>query len=171
MNSSQLSTILHSNMPASFIGVFPSDQLPKTVSVFPACFIINTDPASQPGSHWVAIYVDSKEFGEYFDSYGKPPDVMSIVKFLNENCRSWHYNTKRIQGSFSSVCGHYCVYFLVRRLSGTPMSVIRNEFSGADFEENDHLVTEWVNENFELNTDTYNVDFIANQICRALFSK
>ena len=38
----------------------------------------------------------------------------------------------------------------------------------ADYEENDILVTDWINENFDLNTETYNADFLLSQVCRAL---
>ena len=37
-------------------------------------FIVNTDPASKPGSHWVAVYTgDSPEF---FDSLGQSPSTV-----------------------------------------------------------------------------------------------
>ena len=35
-----------------------------------------TDPMNQPGTHWIAICVDTNGHGEYFDSFGrKPPEV------------------------------------------------------------------------------------------------
>ncbi len=49
------------------------------------------------------------------------------------------------------------------------MEDIVNKFS-ADLEEKDEMITEWLNENFDMNTETFNVDFIVNQICRALSS-
>ena len=168
MNSSQIFTILHTRIPFQFYGVFPSDQLPETVTVFPACFVVNTDPSGKPGSHWVAIYIDENKHGEYFDSYGRPPVVLAVVNFLNENCPCWHYNEQQVQGLFSSVCGHYCIYFLLQRAYGLPLALILDKFSWKDLEENDQLVTDWLNENFELDTETYNVDFIINQICHAM---
>jgi hypothetical protein len=168
MNSRQIYTILHSRIPNKFQGVFPSDKLPSKITVFPACFVINTDPSGKPGSHWVAIYIDTNKRGEYFDSYGRPPEILALIRFLNANSKCWEHNEKRVQGVFSSVCGHYSIYFILQRSSGTPMHSILDKFSSEDFEENDELVTEWLNENFELDTETYNVAFIVNQICCAL---
>ena len=34
-----------------------------------------------------------------------------------------------------------------------------------NYEENDNLITDWVNDTFELDTNTYNIEFLVNQIC------
>jgi len=40
-------------------------------------FIINTEPNSEPGQHWQAVYIDARPEGdqsvEFYDSYGDPP--------------------------------------------------------------------------------------------------
>ena len=132
---------------------------------------MNTDPSGEPGSHWVAVHIDGENHGDYFDSYGRQPQTSSLVSLLKKTCSCWAYNEQQVQSAFSSVCGQYCVYFLLQRtLYNTPMTEIVAKFSKEDYEENDEVVTEWVNENFELNTETYNVDFFVKQICRALLS-
>jgi len=61
-----------------FDDVYSSDTLPPRPHEQLVC---NLDPAHCPGTHWVAIYVDS-DYGEYFDSIGStPPD--SIRKYLD----------------------------------------------------------------------------------------
>ena len=133
---------------------------------------MNTDPASKPGSHWVAVYIDSNKRGEYFDSYGRRPGIPALVQLLNKNCRSWEYNQQPVQGLFSSVCGHYCVYFLLQRvLTDIPMSEILQIFDSECLEENDQLITDWLNENFDLDTETYNIEFLLNQVCHALLEQ
>ena len=47
---------------------------PKVIDRFPCGFVANTDPSDEPGAHWVAFYFQSERKGEFFDSYGKPPD-------------------------------------------------------------------------------------------------
>jgi hypothetical protein len=37
-----------------FLDAFARDELPKAPP-YPSCFIINTDPRSRPGEHWLAI--------------------------------------------------------------------------------------------------------------------
>ncbi|MCP4349424.1 MAG: hypothetical protein GY795_28420 [Desulfobacterales bacterium] len=150
------------------IGVFPSDKLPKTCKKHSG-FIANTDPSHKPGVHWVAIFVNSDGIAEYFDSYGLKPFVPSISKFL-EQYKERFYNKKPIQGSLSSVCGHYCLYFLIKRWSNVPMEDILQKFT-ENGEENDMLITDWVNETFDMCTDTYDFEFLVNQICITMSDK
>ena len=57
----------------SFRGVFPADKLPSVPKGrrFTDAYIVNTDPAGEPGEHWLAIWT---RLGvcEVFDSYGLP---------------------------------------------------------------------------------------------------
>jgi hypothetical protein len=39
-----------------FIGIFPSDRLPKMIVTRPGCLIANTQASDHPGEHWVALY-------------------------------------------------------------------------------------------------------------------
>ncbi len=67
----------------------------------------------------------------------------------------------------SSVCGHYCLYFLINRWMNVPMEDILQKFT-ENGEENDMLITDWVNETFDMSTDTYDFEFLVNQICIAM---
>jgi hypothetical protein len=107
---------------------------------------MNTDPSNKPGTHWVAVYCD-----EYFDSYGRPSK------------RNKKYNPVRIQGTLSSACGQYCVYYLCHRIRGRSMNDIVKDFS-YDYALNDMCVTEYINRNFDLNMKTY--DSLL-QICKS----
>nr|CAD7578487.1 unnamed protein product [Timema californicum] len=49
-------------------GVFPADQLPARIAR-PAALVINIDPNTKPGTHWVPIFIDKNGVGEYFDSH------------------------------------------------------------------------------------------------------
>ncbi len=127
-----------------------------------------TDPSTEPGSHWVVIFVGRNANAEYFDSYGLNPKVFEILDFVR-SFKKCQYSKKHLQGAISSVCGHYCVYFAIQRWKNVSMEDIVNKFS-EDLEENDEMITEWLNANFDMNTETFNVNFIMNQICRALSS-
>ncbi len=165
MDTKQLLNVLNRTIGKDCIGVFPSDKLPKTCKVH-AGFIANTDPSDKPGVHWVAIFVNSDGKAEYFDSYGLKPFVPSISTFL-EQYKERCYSRKRLQDQFSSVCGHYCLYFLIKRWMNVSMEDILQKFT-ENYEENDNLITDWVNETFDLDTSTYNCEFLVNQICLAL---
>ena len=56
MNSREIENALRSIplVKDIFFGVFPSDQIPE--KQYPGGYIVNTDPASQSGQHWVAFF-------------------------------------------------------------------------------------------------------------------
>ena len=61
-----------------FKGVYPIDrinEIPVNKNTKKFGVIVNLDHHNQPGSHWVAIYVDkSKDKAlEYYDSFGDQP--------------------------------------------------------------------------------------------------
>ena len=98
----------------SFRGVYPSDRLPHS-DIFgqrPATVIINADPSTEGGSHWLAIHVEPRSSTcFYFDSYGLAPFIPTIQTFLRRTCSVWDYNRTQLQGLTTTVCGHYCTLF------------------------------------------------------------
>jgi hypothetical protein len=93
----------------SFLGVFASDMLPTHPIQRSGTLIVNTDPHTETGSHWLAIHIQSRSSRlYYFDSYGLPPYIPTIQSFINRNCAVWDYNTVQLQGSTTTVCGKYC---------------------------------------------------------------
>ena len=89
-----------------FQGVFSADTLPE----YPRLLICNTDPSNRPGTHWIVIYVDPNGYGEYFDSFGRPPPGV-FRDYLNRHCTAWIYNRKQLQSVVSSFCGYYCCFY------------------------------------------------------------
>lgn len=112
MDEEQIYRLLHSL--DCFQGVFASNELPKHITRWPAAYIVNTDPRSKPGSHWVAIFAPQRSKIEYFDPYGIPPFVNSIIKFIRRNSKRWYFNDLQFQPSapLSTACGLYCILFV-----------------------------------------------------------
>ena len=133
MGSIQLTLILSNDKftRGVFHGVYPSDQLPVSVSHYPALFIANVDTSDKPGSHSVAFYFTKEQEGEFFDSYGSPPSKYSgtFTTFLNNNSNQLTFNTVTLQSIYSKVCGHYCLYFALYRARQISMSTIVHLFS------------------------------------------
>jgi hypothetical protein len=132
--------------------VFPSKSQMKTM-MFMTCksmesILCKLNPLKwlieAYGSHWVCVYVENGK-GEYFDSYGMSPHIVEpFISFLDRNCRSnWSYNRHELQSIDSTVCGHYCIWFLSERARGKTMSEIVSQFSN-DTRSNDALVKESV---------------------------
>ena len=109
--------------------VIARDEVPKTVE-YPSCYIINTQPRSHEGEHWLAIYYDRHGNADFFDSYGEEPSKYGLKTFLDLTSTSWSYNKKRLQG-FSSYCGHFCLlylFFRVRNKSNVFFSTFKNNY-------------------------------------------
>ena len=114
------------NLQDHFLCVFPFDQFPvasflyassslNSVNTPALCTIINTDPSTSPGQHWVAFFKgpnsDPKEI-EFFDSYGQNPLTYGFhfpteIRVLS--------NSFPLQSLSTIVCGHYCILFLYLR--------------------------------------------------------
>ena len=165
MNTQQLLHCLHQDkvIRKYALGVYPADGLPQ-VTIWPSCFIANLDPANKPGSHWIAVFIDSEGVGECFDSYGRSP-CESLNKYLKKYCKTILYNPVRIQGPLSSSCGQYCVYYLCHRARDRTMSKIVADFC-SDFPLNDLSVADYINRHFNLNLPAYDLHFILSQICK-----
>ena len=63
MNTLEIESFLRRNCSEDFQGVYSVDTLPDK----PKLLVCNTDPSTKPGKHWIAIYVDKRGLGEYFD--------------------------------------------------------------------------------------------------------
>ena len=109
MDTVQVQCTLQNVKP--FLGVFPSNLLPHSISQS-GSVIINADPHTERGSHWLAIHFEpTSSSAYYFDSYGIFPIIPTIQEFLKLNCTVWDYNATQPYGLTSTVCGQYCCLF------------------------------------------------------------
>lgn len=115
MNSETVEKYLR-RVPVLFTGVYASDRLPTHV-VPSSAIVVNTDPHTERGEHWVAIYRDGdSNVIEYFDSFGRPPFQAEYQQLLRRNAGCHYvYNKYCLQGHDTSVCGHYCLTYLYCR--------------------------------------------------------
>lgn len=148
MNTLQLIQVMEQDFKSrgKFCGVYASDTLPSVIEHYPCGLIVNTDPQTEKGSHWVAVYFPTKERGEFFYSYGYPPDFyqQNFKTFLDSHSRTWVYNHRCLQNFDSSTCGQFCLYFIINRNRNKSLAVIVKSFSKI-LSSNDHRVSEFVN--------------------------
>ncbi len=86
--------------------------------------IFNLDKHNQPGSHWVAMYMDlNKKVVYYFDSYGSSPpsEVQVLIERLQEQSEELGFELKydysKIRHQYeNSECGVYSIYFITQLL-------------------------------------------------------
>jgi hypothetical protein len=102
-------------------------MLPHSIKLQTGTVVINADPHTREGSHWLTIHFQRKSSTAfYFDSYGQPPSDSNIQAFIRRNCAVWGYNTSLLQGPTSVVCGHYCCLFALNMDRGfTPQQFVR----------------------------------------------
>ena len=109
-----------------WLGVFARDQVPPLgrCQRRPFALVVNTDPADNPGAHWLAFLASAGRPTEapleMFDSYGLPPDMHSLA-YLAPRIYS---SSTSYQSLDSSVCGHYCLFFLFNRTHGLNYSTV-----------------------------------------------
>ena len=94
------------------------------------CWIMNTDPRGQPGTHWVAFFIDARPHGthsvEYYDPLSDPmpaamfADLKKVVRAVNGEYTYLKFRQNNIpdQSETSNNCGPFCIHFLKARLSG-----------------------------------------------------
>lgn len=142
MEGSTIEALMRSDPHTSpfFQGVFAADTLPRRINKKPALLVVNTDPISKPGAHWQAIHIDEAGKGEFFCSYGLKPFVPNHRHFLDRVCKQWCYNTTSLQAADSSVCGHYCVLYLIHKAHGYSLRQFLDMYFSDNVEINDAIV-------------------------------
>ena len=115
MNSGELLNILQNDQDTTVMNpaVKPLNHFLEDSLERPTMTIVNLDPCDEPGSHWVAVHVPLYGHTEYFDSYGKKPDKNFLLKLQKINGKVLLSNCS-VQG-ISTVCGQYCLLFLLLR--------------------------------------------------------
>ena len=167
MNTTQIHRALESNSITSSIfgGVYAADAVPP-LDTFPQGYVVNTDPTGAPGSHWVTLYTEKSVIVETFDSFGK--DLNSYSPFFHELGENNRLITQsqQLQSELSTVCGQYCIFFLLRRASGETYSYIVHLFTDHKIS-NDIMVCQYVNHHFDMHTEVQDQRFV-NQIAKTL---
>lgn len=129
MNSKQLRCIIQcdSLLAKTVDDVLAIDQLPNIVPSKPIGYIVNISRINEVGMHWVAMYFENNS-GEFFDSFGNPPETYgsTFVNFLVKNCSHYNFNRKQLQDFSSDICGAYCIFYLICKSRGVSLSNIVN---------------------------------------------
>ena len=146
-----------------FCGVYPSNRLPP---IRDGAYVLNTAPDSHPGLHWVAVLVKGDTV-EYFDSYGGKPSLR-LRRWGKK--KLWTSNPIPLQSPLTSVCGQYCIYYLLHRCRGIDLNILLMDF-GPDVDDNDKLVYDFVEDRFDLKHLTLvDTATIVSQLARARLS-
>ena len=109
MNCIQIHKLLKKHVKY-FKKVYPIDLLTSTL-LKPSIIVINLHKHYMPGSHCVAVCFSDSRYTKYFDSYDLPPFKYEIMAYLQRHSISSTFNSHRLHGLTSNVCGHYCYLY------------------------------------------------------------
>ena len=154
MNGYELECVIRSNpcIQRSVKGVYARNNLPKDGIRYPSTYIVNSDKDDRPGEHWLAIVLESKSHGIFFDSFGRPPEIygVELKDFLNANVKQYQCFSLPVQSKHSSLCGFFVLTFLMLHvcLKWPIDSIVK--FFDSDVNVNDRIVLSFVNEYYNL---------------------
>jgi hypothetical protein len=98
-----------------FIGTMPLNALQTVTPPYlylPLKMVVNLEPDTRSGNHWVAIARNKSGAIMYYDSTGKPPPP-EIQHWITRNSITWNYSEKVMQKKNDlSSCGYLCISFL-----------------------------------------------------------
>ena len=108
LNTFQLIAALEKNpiTKKCFDGVYPRDIL-KPIKKTPWMIIVNTDPSTKSGKHWILLY---------FDAWGMP-------KFLTLWVMMWHLAIPLLKNSSRDILLIICMQFMTEFNPKAPHSV------------------------------------------------
>jgi hypothetical protein len=163
MDAQQIYSILKSDdfvSQQNFFGVFPSDLIPISALHYPCCLVVNTKPVSHSGEHWIVIVKSSKNTGYYFDSYGMSPANFTEAAVVLEPTINWDHNKVQLQSLLTTVCGQYCVFFLLHIARGlSPKQIVDFLNDNGDTAANDAFIFTFFKQRYDGFEDTKLIDF------------
>ena len=128
----------------NFLGCFPIDELPSFPKRMPASLIVNTDISTGPGVHWLALALEEDKC-YYFDSFGLPILEEPLLNYLKPHYHKVTYSDVCIQHKESNNCGGFCILFIKNVNSKSSYKKFLSNFHHLDIEENDIIVSQWLN--------------------------
>ena len=107
----------HRGLANHLCGVFARDELlhHRCQGRYPRLHVVNTDPSTAKGSHWI-LYVRHRPYiVKVYDSYARHPRVYGkdLWHYLRTLCKGGRVlvHPFRYQALDSIVCGYYTLYF------------------------------------------------------------
>ena len=129
LTTSQLNQLAfhHPTLAPSFYGTVPCDGLThqsRRLTV-PRAYIVNTDPAGQPGQHWLGVWTEENAC-EVFDSFALDLKTYGTTEplqtWLRRHFKYVTSNGQSVQSLHNQSCGGHALMFLVAKSQGQSLS-------------------------------------------------
>ena len=133
----------------NFLGCYAQDELKHlTICSLPVFLVVNFDHSYSTGTHWIALRI-SKRSLEIFDPLGfntlRWPNIPHfLLDFLHKFTVHRRIRiSKEIQPYASTLCGFYCIYFILYRSFCTFRDC--NKIFSNKLRKNDKILTNLLN--------------------------
>ena len=140
-----------SPQPLKFKGTYPCDVFLASVKENKGnfqkgdCYIVNLSSSNHQGSHFVCLYLTSKNKVEYFDPMGLSMHIDSnISQAINISGLGTSELAKKIQDDASQFCGLFCVSYLLCQQVGMSVDDFGKLFVKENLIRNNRIVLEVV---------------------------
>ena len=152
MDALQIEKILCKSLGKHFKGVFSMDEWRSLRNeTKPAAYVFNTQPSHVRFGHWIGIYIKKNGKAIFFDSFGRSPESLGFLLFLEKHAKTWQYNNIPVQNAFSAVCGQHVICFF---LYAHNLSAWLNLLSSSLLT-NDYTVHKMIETKFHVNAPLY----------------
>lgn len=169
MNGRTLTKILHAELGSAFGGVYPIDEferLPINRNTQFTAYVVNSDPAHLSGQHWLSVCTNGK-WGEFFDSFGRRPQREICTFFKKRGIRNWERNRHRYQSLNSTLCGGYCIRYILarfRRQQIRMINLLSPIFQPLSYARNDVYIQKFLRKRYKLHVPIVDVPFVIDRI-------
>jgi len=133
----------------NFLGCFAQDELSSlSIRSLPVYLIVNFDNSFSRGTHWIALRIDKSRL-EIFDPLGFnslrwPSTPHLLLDFLHKLATHRSiYTSKEIQPYTSTLCGFYCIFFVIYRSVHTFSTCTR--YFSTILKKNDNILINFFN--------------------------
>ena len=155
----------------TFLGCLAADQL-STIQPKPfSAVIINTDPSTKPGRHWVCMFFTHNLGCEFFDSFAQKPKYYNLYwpVWIRKYCSSLKCNSRVVQSINANTCGAHCLFFIYHRFTNYSMDDIIKTLYSDNLTFNDQYVELDIERH--LNVDIIIDDSLFNSVPQKSVSK
>ena len=181
--TNQLNQILstHPLTRSHFRGTYGCDQIPnphvtdrRTGRFRPWTMVVNTQPSTAPGEHWLLLGADTPTHLQVFDSYGLDFQTHYTNRWFQDLIRRFQtlgQNRNRYQSVNSNVCGHYCIYGAAQHGQWGTFETLPDIVPNQSFLENDATVAHIASVCLDLKDVITNTPPSGQTCCRACDQK
>lgn len=145
LTTNDITSCLRRHFKGAFLGVVPLNRLPRhVIRDFPFGFVVNTDLHGLPGRHWLAVYGTRRRV-EIFDPLSTPLPSILVRWILKRFTQRWETNSRPYQGPTTTLCGAYCIWYLLTRSRRVSMQATLYPLSPVKLSANDAYVLHFYN--------------------------